>query len=608
MSRSLQYKREPKIMPSGSSERAPLEDFKALVDSCASFYEKNREAFDSKAIRERRKQLSLYTEKFHKDSATLTSAVRAKIAILSEEPSIVLMTAHQPNLFPYSGVLRKATLLSVLQKELERRLGVKVVSFYGIADQDFADDRWVKSSIIPSVTRRDGTLTLSADLPEKVILNNLPKPPRDTMKKWKDSIEILLHDSTYSIGRFCLSYGILDWSSKASLLHNNFEMFWRIVEEAYEGATTYSDFNAFVMSKIVNDAWQYDTLFSRFSECQRIFYSEFNFLLTRFGDYSASLREAIEHTPRSENSRGVSKTEPEYLPFWYHCDCGSKARLTLRVEDGSIMGHGSCIRCSRKYNVNLGISDRPDVSAVSSNISAKAIPMILVFSKGLGLSCYVGGIGGKEYLSEAQHVAEKLDIIMPLISYWRPHDFYLSISNLEALFEYKRISGNYEIRKWKKEVEVLKSRIESINDEINKLELERNEIVENLRKGKVHASAFDEEMRRISDAKNDLRKKSDLSALQYNLRELSNIPPVIMSIPSIIDYAINIGLRKTSDQWVNHLMNNGSLSSEIYMKSILEELKDNNPSNIFEDIYKSLVNLQDRGETYDLTGSIGDRT
>jgi hypothetical protein len=579
-------------MLSGSNAFNSFDDFNILVDSCESFYKKNQEIFNSEVRRERCKQLSFYIRKFHRNSATLTPEIASKIDILGEEPSIILMTAHQPNLFPYSGVLRKATLLIVLEKELERRLGVNVISYYGIADQDFADDRWVRSSIVPSLTRKDGILALSAKLPLKVTTNNLPKPPMDTMEKWREKIEMWLNDATYSIGHFYTSNGLPKLSLIVSRLHNNFEMLWRIIEEAYERAITYSDFNAFVMSKIVNEAWQYDTLFSRFSESQSIFSSEFNYLLTHFAEYSASMKEAIEKMPKGENAKGVSLTEPEYLPFWYHCDCGGKARLTPYFDRDHMIGHGSCIRCSKEYEVNLGVKERPDVSEISLKISATAIPMILIFSKGLGLTSYVGGLGGKEYLREAQHVAEKLDITMPVIAYWRPHDFYLSISNLNALSEYKKISGNYEIHKWKKEVELLKSKITEINDDINELELKRNGIIVNIKKDQTKIRIYEEELRKISKTINTIRKWSNLSVLQYHIRELSNIPSTITSIPSIIDYAINIGLKETSDQWISHLMSNGSLSSDICMNSLFEDLYKKQPS-VFDNIYKSFFGLKD---------------
>ena len=91
-----------------------FKNMKELTDSCVSFYEKNQEKLNNKYIRERRYKFSLSIEKFHIESGTLTSKVKEKIMILQQQVPVILMTAHQPNLFAYSGVMRKATLIFTL--------------------------------------------------------------------------------------------------------------------------------------------------------------------------------------------------------------------------------------------------------------------------------------------------------------------------------------------------------------------------------------------------------------------------------------------------------------------------------------------------------------
>ena len=292
-----------------------FENFKELIDFCITFYNNNKNKFSDKSISERRSNLSIFIEKFHIESGTLTSKIKEKIAVLQQGKPIILMTAHQPNLFPYSGVLRKATLNHILGMELEKRLGIPVVNFFGIADQDFTDDRWVKSSLLPAITRKDGILNININLPNKIILNNVPKPSKDIINKCKEEINIWLYDAINSINNFCKENDILNWNSKKCLLQSNFTQFWDIVEQAYEQATNYSDFNAFIISKIVNKVWGYDTLFSRFSECQSIFSQEFNFLISRFNDYSDSLNEVIKKLQKKKHTRGVSEREPSVLPF-----------------------------------------------------------------------------------------------------------------------------------------------------------------------------------------------------------------------------------------------------------------------------------------------------
>jgi hypothetical protein len=218
--------------------------------------------------------------------------------------------------------------------------------------------------------------------------------------------------------------------------------------------------------------------------------------------------------------------------------------------------------------------------------------MILIFSKGLGLTCYIGGVGGREYLREAQHVAERLLIKMPIIGYWRPKDFYLSLSNMEALLEYNRISGDYEIHKWKEEIKSLNSRIENVNEMVKNLELKKNYFRERKNKKDISENTFIEEMRKISEEITKIRKESDVSVLQSMIKELNNIPFVMSNIPSIIDYTVNIGLKDISDQWIGHLINKGSLSSDVNLKSYLYNII-NFDNYIYEEVYDLWKNLKE---------------
>ena len=106
-----------------------VDDFRELVDLCVSFYEENKGKMDIGRVHERREKLSGFVETFHKDCGTLTASVEKRIEELGNGVGVVLMTAHQPNFLAYSGVLRKVTLNFVLARELEKVLGVPVVSF-----------------------------------------------------------------------------------------------------------------------------------------------------------------------------------------------------------------------------------------------------------------------------------------------------------------------------------------------------------------------------------------------------------------------------------------------------------------------------------------------
>jgi len=553
-----------------------VDDFKELVDSCVSFYEENKDKMRLEHVRERRSKLSGFVEVFHKDCGTLTPSVQRRIEDLRDGVGLVLMTAHQPNFFAYSGVLRKATLIFVLAKRLEELLKVPVVSFFGVADQDFTDDRWVRSCQLPAVQRSGGILSIDVKLPEKLMLNRVAKPSLDVLKRWRGEVEKWFDDGVRSVVRLCKALGFPEMCSAVSVstLRENFEFFWSVVEDCYERSENYSDFNAFVMSRIVNDVWGYDTVFSRFSECQQGFVDEFGVLLSRFEDYSGLLREAKQMPPVEGVGGGVSDQESLLAPFWYHCDCGSKVKLFFREKDGVLFGGGNCVGCGEYYELEFGGKKDPDVSDFASRISARAIPMSLVFFGGLMPSCYVGGIGGARYLMEAKHVAKGLGIAFPPVVVWRPHDKYMGVGQLEAVLEMKRICKDLGAGDVSAAKDLLESRIGEIRERLDELEASKKGIVEKLREH-PNDEGLKEEIKRVSISETKFRKSSNLSVVSYELKILENVSTVLDLIPSIIDYAVNVGLKETSDQWMRYLGEDGSLSSDIRLESVLSRNEPN---------------------------------
>ena len=550
--------------------RAFVDDFKELVDSCVSFYLENMDKMSHERVRERRSKLAGFIEVFHKDCGTLTPSVQRRIEDLRNGVGLVLMTAHQPNFFAYSGVFRKATLNFALAKRLEELLKVPVVNFFGIADQDFTDDRWVRSCQLPAVQRSGGILSIDVKLPEKLMLNRVAKPSSEVLNGWRSEIEKWLNDAVRSVEGLYKALGFPEVCSTSSVstLRENLVSFWSVVEDCYGRSENYSDFNAFVMSKIVNDVWGYDTVFARFSECQQAFAEEFGFLLSRFGDYSRLLREASEMPHDEGVSGGVSDQEPLLAPFWYHCDCGSKVKLFLTEKNGSLFGEGNCVGCGQLYELEFGGKNEPDVSNISSRISARALSMPLVFFNGLMPSCYVGGVGGIRYLMEAEHVAEGLGIVFPPIVVWRPRDKYLGVGQTEAFLELKRICRDLGVRDVSEAKNLLESRIGEIRERLDKLEVSKERIVEKLRKN-PNDEELKEEIRKVSISQTEFRKSSNLSVISHELKILENVSTVLDLMPSIIDYAVNVGLKETSEQWIRHLDEDENLSSDVHLESVL---------------------------------------
>lgn len=549
-----------------------VDNFKELVDSCISFYKENKDKVSLDCVHAKRDKLSGFAEAFHKDCGTLTASVQKRFEDLRSGKCLILMTAHQPNFFAYSGVLRKATLNFVLAKKLESVLKIPVVSFFGIADQDFTDDRWVKSCELPAVQRRGGLLSIEVGLPEKLMLNKVPKPSRDLLSGWKSEIERWLNEAVRSIRRLCRVLGFEEACSVStvSALNENFASFWKITEDCWERSKTYSDFNGFLMSRIVNDAWGYDTVFARFSECQQVFVDDFSFLLSCFNDYSRLLKETMMVPHGDGLNSGVSDQEPFLAPFWYHCRCGSKAKLFLEEKDGSLFGIGSCVRCLEHYELDFGHKDNPDIVSIASQVSARAIPMGLIFFNGLRPSCYVGGAGGVEYLIEAEHIAKGLGIPFPPVAVWRPYDKYLGVGQMEALLEIRRICRELTAEDASAAKNALEARVSEIQARLSEVDGRKNGVEEELRKC-PHDKMLSQELREASVRRTEIVKSSHLSVVCHELRTLENATRILDLMPSVIDYAVNVGLKETSTQWMRYLNENGDFASVVKLGSALDQ-------------------------------------
>ena len=527
-----------------------------LADACEKFHGHFQDQRKAETLATRRK-LADWTRKFHNECGTLTSQVKQALEKLDSENCLLLMTAHQPNLFAYSGVFRKATLNHVLAGRLSKRLDVPVVSFFGLADQDFTDDRWVKSAILPDIERRNATLELHIPLPERIMLNQAPKPPRAILDKWERDIQDWIHRKTKSIVE--LSGIQLDESEYLESL----TQFWSVVTDSHDKAGNCADFSAYIISKIINNTWEYDTLFCRFSDCQRIFKHEFSSLIGRFWEYSKAVREAEERSGTEDG--GVHGDEHLTVPVWYHCECGSKAKLMAVDAEGRIMGHGDCLVCGKGHEIDF--SPESSIWSDLSRASARALAMPLVLFEGLGVSCYVGGVGGRQYLRQARYVAGQMGMAFPPVGIWRPHDRYLGLGQLEALLTLKKLAGRFDPLQRKAAGAALRKELATIQQRIDELEIRKKEIID----------STDELVQKIIAIK-DLAKQQDMvrretnsAMLARHLGLLENSERVATLYPCIIDYALNLGMRNVSKQWEASLRTVGDLESDIIFRTDMDQ-------------------------------------
>ena len=83
-------------------------------------------------------------------------------------------------------------------------------------------------------------------------------------------------------------------------------------------------------------------------------------------------------------------------PVWIHCRCGSKGSAKIienKLERLYLVG--KCIACKNDLRIEIGSRNNIDLSRESlHSISPRAIPILLLLARDLGIGCYASGTGG----------------------------------------------------------------------------------------------------------------------------------------------------------------------------------------------------------------------
>ena len=207
---------------------------------------------------------------FHQKSGTLTSKVKSQIKSIENEKLKIIVAIHQPNLFAFSGVFKKVVLLETLSNHLEKPEDAPLPLFL-VIDHDFMDDSWVHVAKLPSMKNSSGILDI--------------RYPMNDVKRWK--IICKTDPLTHSLVSYWENQ-VYSWikndkslsKENRKRLYNNLEKFWQIVEESLSNSKNYSEFNSHLMSKMINNVWDYETLFVNLSDLSSVFRNDYNFLLS----------------------------------------------------------------------------------------------------------------------------------------------------------------------------------------------------------------------------------------------------------------------------------------------------------------------------------------
>lgn len=474
---------------------------------------------------------------FHREADTYSAPVHESIQLLEDPTTKIVVSTHQPNLFAYSGVLKKIVLLEKLREVTQERSNGKVVNLFLIVDHDFLDENWIRMAQLPSMRHSSGIMELRLPIDDTKrwqLVCNAPLPSKNVVRHWKRQINSWIKACTES------------HIEKRKVVNSNLDSYWRdVVEPAYSRAHSYSDLNAFMMSVLVNRIWGYGTIFVRLSQLSRVFENGYTFLLSNAKTYSEALRGIEARLMANGIDTGISPSSYLSAPVWLHCECGSKASVKIVMRDGLARLEGPCMSCKKLLDLNLGNLENLDLSGSSALLSPRAIPIPLLLTRDLGISCYCSGTGGIGYLVDGSFVAKRLSLKFPLIAVWASKDRYLGIGQSPPLSNSDEWQRDFE-----SELSLLYKTSELLRTKMIPLLNGRREAI------KKEGSAA-EYLSNLFSVKEEQRK------IRQQISEISKAQNIAKLAPCFIDYAVNFGMSRTEQLWSDHLIRDGRLASSV---------------------------------------------
>ena len=483
--------------------------------------------------------------KFHLEAKTLTNEVNEAVQLADQKETKILLAIHQPNLFAYSGVFKKIILLHALKSRiLDMDPTQKVISMFLIINHDFMGDFWTRVAEMPSIRSSGGVLELRYPVSTrnkwKMTCNN-PPPSNIILGRWEKQIFHWIRNNS-----------ILDVMEKKTYL-GKFDNFWKLAKDSHSRAKSYADFSSFLISTIVNEIWNYDTLFVNLTDLAEAFEDGFKFLISNYSYLANTLRECEKTFDQYGIRKSVSSNSYLYAPIWLHCKCGSKAPSTfIRIAE-DIICRGNCMACKKEIMLNFGNASTPEFTQeIISNISPRAIPILLLLARELNTSCYVTGTGGSlQYTLVASKVFKALNINPPSVILWPSEDRYIGIGQKEAL-SHSEHTNKLEIKKF---LETMHDTVEEHRSTIMPLIKERDLLIKK-------SLPIEQHLEKIFVIKESQR------TIRTLMREMKKVVNAIELRPCIVDYAINYGIKDVESIWKLALQQNGDLFSPIMFPNI----------------------------------------
>ncbi len=503
----------------------------------------NQSSMMAENIMSNRARLVKYIDNFHHQAGTNNSIINESLAALQKPSTEVLVSIHQPNLFAFAGVYKKIILLQSLKSIAEcRDSSKKFVNLFLIVDHDFMDEFWIRHAQLPSVRNANGILELRFPIRAHDrwrLMHNMNAPRGSLIEFWRKQVSYWLRNANSSLFKRENKYQLL----------KNFDDFWDEVLESYSRCKSYADFNSFIISRLVNKIWGYDTVFVRLSDIPEVFEDGFKFLISNYKKYAAALNESEGIFASQGINTGVSSSSYLNAPVWLHCKCGSKGSAKLvETKTQHLYLAGKCIACKNDLRIEIGSVSNIDLSGDKIHaISPRAIPILLLLARELGIECYASGTGGSlGYMLVSSLAFKQLNVTMPLTTVWPSVDVYTGIGQSEAL-NYIRVNNEIELESY---LNRLKEMDSGFAERIVPLINERSR---RIRSGQS-----------INDILNKVFPlKESQRTLRRTIKTANKARSAINLKPCMIDYAVNFGMCGVEAQWRDGLITNDHLATPI---------------------------------------------
>jgi hypothetical protein len=285
-----------------------------------------------------------------------------------------------------------------------------------------------------------------------------------------------------------------------------------------------------------------------------VFKNGYNFLISNHETYQKSLEKSELFFRNHGIHKGISSNSSKYSALWLNCSCGSKGYSIVNKDSyGDIKLIGRCISCKKELQLKVGTKNAVSIpSDKLSEVSPRAIPILLLLSKEIKISGYITGTGGSlGYTMIGKSVYDDLKIQMPQLLIWASKDVYTGFAQKEAL----RVLHENNVNDISKFLIDANDKNHDFENKIKPLVSTRGQEYknkDNLRVLLDDLLHYKREQRKLKNAINNVEKSNNALTLKS----------------CIIDYIVNFGMENISNMWSKNLIKNNDFASPLILNQI----------------------------------------